>query len=63
MSERTGGGISLSDSQEGIWRAQRLAGPRALYSVGQAVEITGALDVPAFETALRHTVEETEILG
>ncbi|WP_405735166.1 amino acid adenylation domain-containing protein [Streptomyces sp. NBC_00028] len=63
MSERTGGGISLSDSQEGIWRAQRLAGPRALYSVGQAVEITGALDVPAFGTALRRTVEETEILG
>ncbi|MFI1415240.1 AMP-binding protein, partial [Streptomyces sp. NPDC020707] len=53
----------MSDSQEGIWHAQRLGGPRALYSVGQAVEITGALDVPVFETALRRTVEETEILG
>ncbi|MFF7987799.1 condensation domain-containing protein, partial [Streptomyces sp. NPDC007901] len=53
----------MSDSQEGIWHAQRLGGPRALYSVGQAVEITGALDVPAFEAALRRTVEETEILG
>ncbi|MBZ9641759.1 condensation domain-containing protein, partial [Streptomyces sp. PSKA30] len=63
MSERIGGGIPLSDSQEGVWRAQRLGGPRALYSVGQAVEITGALDVPAFEAALRRTVEETEILG
>ncbi|SNX62135.1 non-ribosomal peptide synthase protein (TIGR01720 family)/amino acid adenylation domain-containing protein [Streptomyces sp. TLI_55] len=63
MSERIDGGISLSDSQEGIWRAQRLAGPRAGYSVGQAVEITGALDVAAFEAALHRTVEETEILG
>ncbi|MEV6510623.1 amino acid adenylation domain-containing protein, partial [Streptomyces sp. NPDC051642] len=53
----------MSDSQEGIWHAQRLGGPGALYSVGQAVEITGALDVPAFEAALRRTVEETEILG
>ncbi|MFF5499998.1 amino acid adenylation domain-containing protein [Streptomyces aquilus] len=63
MSERFDGGISLSDSQEGIWRAQRLAGPRAGYSVGQAVEITGALDVAAFEAALHRSVEETEILG
>ncbi|AZP18708.1 amino acid adenylation domain-containing protein [Streptomyces aquilus] len=63
MNERIGDGISLSDSQEGIWRAQRLAGPRAGYSVGQAVEITGALDVAAFEAALHRTVEETEILG
>ncbi|MEW1861063.1 amino acid adenylation domain-containing protein [Streptomyces sp. NPDC088194] len=63
MSERIDGGISLSDGQEGIWHAQRLGGPRALYSVGQAVQITGALDVPAFEAALRRTVEETEILG
>ncbi|MFI6730095.1 amino acid adenylation domain-containing protein, partial [Streptomyces atratus] len=63
MSERIGGGFPLSDSQEGIWHAQRLGGPRALYSVGQAVAITGALDVPAFEAALRRTVEETEILG
>ncbi|WP_314408968.1 non-ribosomal peptide synthetase, partial [Streptomyces kroppenstedtii] len=63
MGERIGGSFSLSDSQEGIWHAQRLGGPRALYSVGQAVEITGALDVPVFETALRRTVEETEILG
>ncbi|MGW3109146.1 condensation domain-containing protein, partial [Streptomyces sp. NPDC001100] len=53
----------MSDSQEGIWHAQRLGGARALYSVGQAVEITGTLDVPAFEAALRRTVEETEILG
>ncbi|MDT7845898.1 AMP-binding protein, partial [Streptomyces justiciae] len=63
MSERIDGGIPLSDSQEGIWRAQRLAGPRAVYSVGQVVEITGALDVAAFEAALHRTVEETEILG
>ncbi|WP_328685222.1 non-ribosomal peptide synthase/polyketide synthase [Streptomyces sp. NBC_00343] len=63
MSERIGGSFSLSDSQEGIWHAQRLGGTGALYSVGQAVEITGALDVPAFEAALRRTVEETEILG
>ncbi|WP_051800735.1 non-ribosomal peptide synthetase [Streptomyces sp. NRRL F-525] len=63
MSERTGGSFSLSDSQEGIWHAQRLGGPHALYTVGQAVEITGALDVPAFEAALRRTAEETEILG
>ncbi|WP_405969990.1 amino acid adenylation domain-containing protein [Streptomyces sp. NBC_00988] len=63
MSERISGSIPLSDSQKGIWHAQRLGGPRALYGVGQAVEITGALDVPAFEAALRRTVEETEILG
>ncbi|WP_217554345.1 non-ribosomal peptide synthetase [Streptomyces sp. GbtcB6] len=63
MSERIGGGIPLSDSQEGIWHAQRLGGPRALYSVGQAVEITGPLDVPAFEAALHRAVEETEVLG
>ncbi|MER7923552.1 non-ribosomal peptide synthase/polyketide synthase [Streptomyces sp. NPDC096057] len=63
MSERTGGSFTLSDSQEGIWHAQCLGGPHALYTVGQAVEITGALDVPAFEAALRRTAEETEILG
>ncbi|MEU9247399.1 amino acid adenylation domain-containing protein [Streptomyces sp. NPDC048385] len=63
MSERIGDSIPLSDGQEGIWHAQRLGGPHALYSVGQAVEITGPLDVPAFEAALRRTVEETEALG
>ncbi|MFI7498084.1 amino acid adenylation domain-containing protein [Streptomyces sp. NPDC049687] len=63
MSERVGGVFPLSESQEGIWRAQRLGGPRALYSVGQAVEITGGLDLACFEAALRRTVEETEVLG
>lgn len=45
--------LPLLDAQEGIWLAQRVAGSRRLYSVGQYVEIFGPVDENLFERVLR----------
>ncbi|MEC4019822.1 non-ribosomal peptide synthetase, partial [Streptomyces sp. H27-D2] len=63
MNDQAGYALPLSDSQEGIWLAQRMEGTRALYNVGQHIDILGSLDTGAFEVALRRVVAETEILG
>ncbi|MEV0253818.1 amino acid adenylation domain-containing protein, partial [Streptomyces sp. NPDC050732] len=54
--------LPLLDAQEGIWLAQRVAGSRRLYSVGQYVEIFGPVDENSFERVLRQLTDETEIL-
>ncbi|MFF3641301.1 amino acid adenylation domain-containing protein [Streptomyces sp. NPDC002564] len=54
--------LPLLDAQEGIWLAQRVAGSRRLYSVGQYVEIYGPVDRDAFGRTLRQMTDETEIL-
>ncbi|MGP4087822.1 non-ribosomal peptide synthetase, partial [Streptomyces sp. KR55] len=63
MNGQAGFTLPLSECQEGIWLAQRMDSSRALYNVGQRIEITGPLDVAVFEEALRRTVAETTILG
>ncbi|CAM5620551.1 hypothetical protein SFUMM280S_06068 [Streptomyces fumanus] len=63
MNGQAGFTLPLSECQEGIWLAQRMDSSRALYNVGQRVEITGPLDVAVFEDALRRTVAETTVLG
>ncbi|MFJ8794695.1 amino acid adenylation domain-containing protein [Streptomyces sp. NPDC102462] len=62
MSSGADSTLPLSESQEGIWLAQRIESSRGFYTIGQHVEILGPLDTEAFEEALRRAVEETEIL-
>ncbi|NJQ02586.1 condensation domain-containing protein, partial [Streptomyces zingiberis] len=54
--------LPLSESQEGIWLAQRVESARRLYRIGQYVELLGPLDTGAFGHAVRRTAAETEIL-
>jgi hypothetical protein len=63
MNGQAGFTLPLSECQEGIWLAQRMDSSRALYNVGQRIEITGPLDVAVFEDALRRTVAEATVLG
>ncbi|MGW4204344.1 amino acid adenylation domain-containing protein [Streptomyces sp. NPDC004726] len=62
MSSEADSTLPLSESQEGIWLAQRVESSRGFYTIGQHVEILGPLDTGAFEDALHRVVEETEIL-
>ncbi|MEW2528656.1 amino acid adenylation domain-containing protein [Streptomyces sp. NPDC047071] len=62
MSSQADSTLPLSESQEGIWLAQRIESTRGLYTIGQHVEILGPLDTGVFEHALRRAVAETEIL-
>ncbi|MBL1068815.1 condensation domain-containing protein, partial [Streptomyces sp. 7-21] len=52
----------MSESQSGIWLAQRVEGTRRQYKVAQYLDITGRVDPAAFERALRATVAEAEAL-
>ncbi|QDQ10097.1 non-ribosomal peptide synthetase [Streptomyces spectabilis] len=62
MSSQADSTLPLSESQEGMWLAQRIESARGLYTIGQHIEILGPLDTGAFERALRRAVAETEIL-
>ncbi|WP_063762162.1 non-ribosomal peptide synthetase [Streptomyces bicolor] len=62
MSSEADSTLPLSESQEGIWLAQRIESSRGFYTIGQHIEILGPLDTGAFQDALGRAVEETEIL-
>ena len=54
--------LALSSAQYGIWLGQMLDAASPAYWTAEAVELTGALDVAAFEAALRQAVAECEAL-
>ncbi|WP_275127684.1 non-ribosomal peptide synthetase [Streptomyces monomycini] len=53
----------LSSAQRGIWFAQQLDPDSPSYHTAEYVEIEGPLDLPAFETAVRRAVAETDSLN
>jgi amino acid adenylation domain-containing protein len=57
-----GQALPLTAGQAGIWYAQQLSGSNATFHAGAYLEITGTLDVAAFEAALRAVVAETDAL-
>lgn len=56
------GRLALTSAQYGIWLGQMLDPASPAYWTAEAVELTGALDAAAFETALRQAVAECEAL-
>ena len=62
--ERTqsGGALSLSSAQLGIWFAQKLNPSSSAYNIGEYIEIDGPIVLPLFERALRQVVAEAQSL-
>lgn len=58
----TGRDFPLTEAQEGLWYAQALDPANPILNTGQYLELTGALDLAAFRTAVARTVRETEAL-
>lgn len=53
----------LTEAQEGLWYAQRLAPANPIYNTGQYVEIDGTLDVVAFTRAVTRACDEAVALS
>ncbi|MFE9701915.1 amino acid adenylation domain-containing protein [Streptomyces sp. NPDC005930] len=62
MADRNGLQLPLTAAQYGMWLAQQVNPENPMYSIAECVEISGAVDVALFETALRRTVTEAEAL-
>ena len=59
---QTGGALSLSSAQLGIWFAQKLNPSSPAYNIGEYIEIDGPIVLPLFERALRQVVAEAQSL-
>ncbi|MFE1595826.1 amino acid adenylation domain-containing protein [Nocardia sp. NPDC058705] len=57
-------GLPLTGAQLGIWNAQRLDPDSLSYLVGEVLEISGTepIDVALLDTAIRHTIAETDTM-
>ncbi|MFD3705567.1 amino acid adenylation domain-containing protein [Nocardia sp. NPDC058658] len=57
-------GLPLTGAQSGIWNAQRLDPDSLSYTVGEVLEIAGTepIDVALLDTAIRHTIAETDTM-
>ncbi|MFC4125055.1 amino acid adenylation domain-containing protein [Nocardia rhizosphaerae] len=57
-------GLPLTGAQLGIWNAQRLDPESLSYLVGEVLEIAGTepIDVTLLDTAIRHTIAETDTM-
>ncbi|MFT3736659.1 MAG: amino acid adenylation domain-containing protein [Rhodocyclaceae bacterium] len=54
--------LPLSAAQLGIWLGQQLDPQSPAYWTAEAIELRGPLDPVAFESALRHAIDECEAL-
>ncbi len=54
--------LTLSSSQLCLWFLDQLGGQSARYNIAQAIELVGALDVPALERSVRTLVQRHESL-
>lgn len=53
----------LTEAQSGLWLFQRLDPANPILNTGQYLEITGALDIAAFQAAVRAMIHEAEALS
>ncbi|MFA5581340.1 MAG: amino acid adenylation domain-containing protein [Paracoccaceae bacterium] len=53
----------LTEAQSGLWLFQRLDPANPILNTGQYLEITGALDIAAFQDAVRAMIDEAEALS
>ncbi len=56
-------GAALTEAQSGLWYAQQLDPDNPVFNVAHAIEMTGRLDVAAFEQAVAQAIGETEALA
>ncbi|MGC9441182.1 amino acid adenylation domain-containing protein [Streptomyces sp. WG5] len=62
MADRNGLQLPLTAAQYGMWLAQQVNPENPMYSIAECVEISGEIDPGLFETALRRTVTEADVL-
>jgi hypothetical protein len=53
--------LPLSSAQLGIWFAQKIDPANTGFSIGEWIEIYGAVDPGLFEAAIKQAVADTEV--
>jgi amino acid adenylation domain-containing protein/non-ribosomal peptide synthase protein (TIGR01720 family) len=53
--------LALTRAQANVWFAEQLDDTRSVFTIGELIEIHGAVDPALFDAALHHVMRETEV--